>query len=287
MTKPKWKKVAIVGVGLIGGSFAEAIRKAGLVEEVVGVGRTIENLKIAQRRGLVDRCTTNLKKGVQGADLVFVSVPVLTIPSLVEKIEPILSPKAIITDAGSVKGPIVWRLSSCLRYPERFVGGHPIAGTEQSGAGAAFASLFQGKLCLLTPTLKTDRVALEKVRKTWLAIGAKVQTIDPQEHDRIFACVSHLPHVVAYALVGTVLEMDRAMLRYSGGGFRDFTRIAESSAEMWRDISLMNRKALLKALDRYEKVIGRLSKMIRNGDSKRLLHFFQKAQETKKGMKSL
>ncbi|MBI4209409.1 MAG: prephenate dehydrogenase/arogenate dehydrogenase family protein [Deltaproteobacteria bacterium] len=287
MAKPKWKKVVIVGVGLIGGSFAKAIRKKGLTEEIVGIGRTIENLKIAQHRGLIDRYTRDLKEGVQGADLVFVSVPVLTIPSLVERIESVLSPEAVITDAGSVKGPIVGRLSSRLRHPERFVGGHPIAGTEQSGAGAAFASLFKGKLCFLTPTPRTDRVVLEKIRRTWLAIGAKVQTIDPQEHDRIFACVSHLPHLVAYALVGTVLETDRSMLRYSGGGFRDFTRIAESPAEMWRDISLMNQKALLKALDRYEKVIGELSEMIQSGDSRRLLHFFQKAQKTKKGMKSL
>lgn len=279
MEKFEWKRVSIIGVGLMGGSFAAALRKAGLAKEIIGVGRTVKNLKVAKRRGWIDRYTSHLKEGVQGADLVFVSVPVLSIPPLIEKIEPFVSNETILIDVGSVKGPIVKRLSSHLKHPERFVGCHPIAGTEQSGAQAAFPSLFEGKLCLITPVKETHRLALEKVQKTWSAIGAKVQRIDAEKHDQIFACVSHLPHIVAYALVGTLLQIDPSMLRYSGGGFRDFTRIAKSSAEMWQDICMMNQTAILKALNRYEKVIGRLSQMIRRGNSSQLLRFFQKARE--------
>lgn len=283
MRKFQWKRVAIIGVGLIGGSFGQAIRERGLARRIVGIGRSEENLRIARDRGLIDEATTDLTEGVRGADFVFVSVPAQQIVPIVRSIEPSLSPEAMITDAGSVKQWIVAPLLSDLQYPGRFVGGHPIAGTEKSGAAAAFGSLFKDQLCLLTPTKKTERRALQGVEETWRAIGARVELIDPAVHDEIFGLVSHLPHMVAYALMNTVLDSHPQAIQYSGGGLRDFTRVVESPPEMWRDICRMNRDPILRGLERYRDELAKLTDAIRRGEERKLTEFFERAKKARTG----
>ncbi|MCC7203082.1 MAG: prephenate dehydrogenase/arogenate dehydrogenase family protein [Nitrospirae bacterium] len=280
---PHFRRMVIIGVGLIGGSLALACREKGIVSEVIGVGRSEQNLKDAVALKAIDSYTFRVEDAVKGADIVILATPVRSLIRLSREIAPHLSPGAIVTDAGSVKGPLT-EIENILPLGTHFVAGHPIAGKEKSGVKAAFPQLFQDAKCILTPTAKTDPDAVNTVQAMWEAAGARVQRMDPWQHDRIFAAVSHLPHVVAFALVNTLLDLEKesaGIISYSAGGFRDFTRIAASHPEMWRDICLMNRENVLEMLDRYEKSIARLKSMIRNDDADGLHSEFERARQVR------
>ncbi|MDD2734199.1 MAG: prephenate dehydrogenase/arogenate dehydrogenase family protein [Desulfuromonadaceae bacterium] len=280
-------RLAIIGVGLIGGSLARALREAGAVGSVVGIGRSLANLEEALALGICDEITRDVRKGVAGADMVFISVPVCAIPAVVAEIAPSLAPGCIVTDGGSVKTAIVSECEALMPSGCHFVGGHPIAGTEHSGAAASFATLYRGKRCILTPTERTDRAALATVDHLWRLTGAEVCSMEPGHHDRIFAEISHLPHMAAYALVHAVGTADvegENVLSYTAGGFRDFTRIASSDPAMWRDISLMNREALLKSIDGFSASLAELRRRIDTSDQAGLTEFFTIAKQFRDGI---
>ena len=281
------ERLAIIGVGLIGGSFARALREAGAVTTVVGIGRSRANLDEALALGIVDEITQDAGEGVRGAQMVFISTPVCSIPSVVAEIAPFLSPGCIVTDGGSVKAAIVNECERLMPPGCFFVGGHPIAGTEHSGAAASFATLYVGKRCILTPTEQTNPAALELVSRLWKVCRAVVCCMEPGHHDRIFAEISHLPHAVAYALVHAVGTADvegENVLSYTAGGFRDFTRIASSDPAMWRDISLMNREALLASIDGFSRSLAELRRRIENQDPQGLAEFFTIAKQFRDGI---
>jgi prephenate dehydrogenase len=281
------ERLAIIGVGLIGGSFARALREAGAVKTVVGIGRSRSNLEEALSLGIVDEFTQDAAAGVRGAQMVFISTPVCSIPSVVAEIAPALSRGCIVTDGGSVKSAIVKECERLMPAGCHFVGGHPIAGTEHSGAAASFATLYKGKRCILTPTEHTDASALEVVSRLWKLTGAVVCSMEPGHHDRIFAEISHLPHMVAYSLVHAVGTADvegENVLSYTAGGFRDFTRIASSDPAMWRDIALMNREALLKSVDGFSVSLAELRQRIDGSDAEGLAEFFTIAKQFRDGI---
>ena len=282
MTAPV-RRLCVIGVGLIGGSFARALREQGLVKEVVGCGRTRPNLEAARRLGVVDRFTLEPAAAAQGADLIFLATPVRAMPGIVQALRPSLAPKAIITDAGSTKSALIKAIEPLLPAQVQFVPGHPIAGKEKSGVRASKANLFNERWVILTPTARTKKAALARIRGLWEACGAWVECMPPAEHDQVFGAVSHLPHLVAYALVDTIMRWDspRPLIGYSAGGFRDFTRIAASSPEMWRDICLENRKAILKAMDRYGQTFAHLRQMVKSGDGRGLEKLFSDARAVK------
>lgn len=283
-TSPLITRLAVVGVGLIGGSFARALRKAGVVGEIVGIDRDGENLRRARELGVIDRGAASSAQGVAGADLVFISVPVCSIATVVREIAPHLAPGAIVTDGGSVKGDVVAACEPLMPPGVHFVGGHPIAGTEHSGVEASFASLYEGKRCIVTPTPHTDVTALGTVVRMWEAAGSEVVIMDAAKHDRVVAAISHLPHMVAYALVNAVEGYDRfeeGIIRYSAGGFRDFTRIASSDPAMWRDIALMNREGVIEMMDHFADYFRRLRVLVAAGDADGLERFFRESKESR------
>lgn len=280
---PQFRRMVIIGVGLIGGSLALACREKGIVSEVIGVGRSEQNLKDAVALKAIDSYNFRVEDAVKGADIVILATPVRSLIRLSHEIAPHLSPGAIVTDAGSVKGPLT-EIENILPQGTHFVAGHPIAGKEKSGVKAAFPQLFQDARCILTPTAKTDPDAVNTVQSMWEAAGARVLRMDPWQHDRIFAAVSHLPHVVAFALVNTLLDLEKesaGIISYSAGGFRDFTRIAASHPEMWRDICLMNRENVLEMLGRYERSIAKMKMLIQDDDAEGLYREFDKARHVR------
>jgi len=280
---PRVATLAVIGVGLIGGSFALALKEAGRVGTVIGIGRGRANLDAALARGIVDRVFTldeRWTKEIEGADLVLVATPVGEFPALFAALGGRLEAHTIVSDAGSTKGNVI---DEARRYfgdaIARFIPGHPIAGTERSGAAAAFASLYRDRNVVLTPTADTDREALATVAGLWSACGAQVRELDAEIHDRIFAAVSHLPHVLAFALVDLLAARADAddVFRFAASGFRDFTRIAASSPEMWRDIALANRDALGAAIDAYRTHIEAVAAMVAAGDGAALEALFSRA----------
>lgn len=279
---PLINRLAVVGVGLIGGSLARILREKGEVGEIVGIGRGAANLQRAVELGVIDRYEHDLKQGVVDADLVFLATPVCTIADIVAEIAPLLHCGAIVTDGGSVKEEIVRRCEELLPPGIHFVGGHPIAGTEKSGVDASFSTLYQGKRCIITPTTKTDRRALEKVVRMWELAGSEVVQMDPRKHDKVVAAISHLPHMVAYSLVNAVGDYDGCeenILKYSAGGFKDFTRIASSDPVMWRDIALQNRSAVLEMMDFFTAHFAELRSLVANSDADRLVRFFERSRD--------
>ncbi len=277
-------KLAIVGVGLIGGSLALALKEAGAVGHVVGVGRGLPNLETALRLGVVDSFTQNLAEGVTDADVVFLATPVQALGAVAEQAMPHLKPGAIITDGGSVKQAVIDAIEPHLREDVHFVPGHPIAGTENSGAEAAFATLYRDRRCILTPTARTAESALESIRSMWQLVGSQVVTMAVDKHDRVLAAISHLPHMVAYALVNAVGAYDRydeSILEYSAGGFRDFTRIASSDPIMWRDIALTNREAIIEMMQQFETYFAELKEDIASGSDERLFEFFRRSKQSR------
>lgn len=276
---------------MIGGSLGMAARKRGLAGTIIGVGPRADELRRAVARKAVDRYESDyrkLDKVVHGADLVILATPVGQLEAVSRSLAPCLSEETVVTDVGSVKGDLVRNLEeqffSKTSNHSSFVGGHPIAGREQSGVEAAQANLFANALCILTPTDRTSPEAFAKVQRFWNAIGAKTVSMDPDAHDRILAVVSHLPHLIAYALVNTALELQSKsgdLLSYSAGGFRDFTRVAFSSPEMWRDICVANRKNLLAVIEAYEKTLDRFKRLLVEGRAEGLRLEFERARSVK------
>ena len=271
--------LAIVGAGLIGGSFALALKHAGAVREVLGVGRNPARLTVARELGLIDRAVDWSQAGE--ADCILLALPVGDTEAVLRQLAPHLKLGAIVTDAGSTKANVV--AAARVALGERFVDfvpGHPIAGSEQSGPGAARADLYRGKRVVLTPQADTRADAVATVRALWEAAGAQVETLDPVQHDRIFAAVSHLPHLAAYALVDDLARRadGDTFFRFAASGFRDFTRIAGSSPEMWRDIALANRAAVLAELDAYLEALQMLRQSIAGEDAAALLEIFSRAR---------
>lgn len=280
-------RLAIIGVGLIGGSFALALRRAGVVGRIIGIDTDANNLAQALSLGIVDEIAADASSGVLDADAVFISVPVCAIAAVVQMISSSLPDGCIVTDGGSVKAAIVSQCDALMPPGCSFIGGHPIAGTEYSGAAAAFPGLFTGKRCVLTPGLTADPAALETISRLWSAVGADVCCMESGHHDRIFAEISHLPHAIAYTLVHTVGTADvegENVLSYSAGGFRDFTRIASSDPVMWRDIALMNRDALLASIDGFSASLAELRTRIVNRDQAGLTEFFTTAKQFRDGI---
>ncbi len=280
-------RLTVIGVGLIGGSFARALRAAGAVGTVTGWDADSANLAAAGELGVVDRVAASAADAVRDAQVVFISVPVCAIPGVVREIAPYLRPGCVVTDGGSVKAALLAECEGVMPPGCCFLGGHPIAGTEHSGAAASFATLYQGRRCILTPTDATDAAAYDMVARLWQAAGAQVCSMEAGRHDRIFAEISHLPHVVAYALVHAVGTADvegENVLSYTAGGFRDFTRIASSDPAMWRDISLMNRNALLASIDGFSRSLAELRDRIERSDAGGLAEFFTIAKQFRDGI---
>ena len=279
--KFKIGKLVVIGAGLIGGSFALALKKAKAVKHVVGVGRSRKNLAAALRLRIVDETSTDAARAVADADLVLLAIPVGQMAEVMARIAPHLPEHAVITDGGSTKQDVVAYARRFLgRHFSRFVPAHPIAGTEKNGAPAAFAELYRGRTVIITPQPETSTPALRLVRAAWRQCGARIVRLDAREHDAIFAAVSHLPHVLAFALVNALARRANAriLLGFSGGGLRDTVRIAGSSPEMWSDICIANRDALLAALDDYEDELERVRSAIESGDGATLARMFGQAR---------
>jgi len=283
------KRLTIIGVGLIGGSLARAVKRAGLCEEIVGSGRDVAQLRKAVELGVIDRYDVDIASAVHDADMVVIAVPLGAMEQVLRALVGHIRPDTIITDVGSAKASVVAAARNVFgEVPANFVPGHPIAGTEKNGVEASFAELFQGRRVILTPLPHTDAHALAQVHLLWRAVGAEVIEMGVEHHDEVLAATSHLPHILAYALVDTLVRMDACgdvnpdsseeIFRFAAGGFRDFTRIASSDPTMWRDICLANRLAIITLLERFRGDLDALTELIRAGDSERILAVFSRAK---------
>jgi prephenate dehydrogenase len=274
-------RLAVIGVGLIGGSFALALKQAGQVSHVVGVGRSAQNLALARSRGIIDSTADSVSAGVRGADVVLVAAPVAQFPSIFGALKDC---DALITDGGSTKRDVVAAARQALgRRIGQFVPAHPVAGAEKSGAAAASAELFRNRRVVLTPLPENAPASVDRVQGLWQACGARITRLAPDEHDAVLAAVSHLPHVLAYALVHDIAGRPNAeqLFSYAAGGFRDFTRIASSHPEMWRDICVANRDRLLDEIERYAAKLAHLQKLIGAADGAALEKLFAEARDAR------
>ncbi len=281
------KRVALIGVGLVGGSFALALRRAGATSAIVGVDRDAQALERAAALGVIDTAAESTSEATHGADLVIVAVPVRSVGPVLHDVALALEPGAVVTDVGSTKTEVVATAREELRvhFP-RFVPGHPIAGREASGVDAATAELFKGARVVLTPTAETAADAVDVVRACWEAAGGRVAMLSATDHDRIFAAVSHLPHMLSFALVSELASRANSseLFGFAAGGFRDFTRIAASSPEMWRDIALQNREALLAELDRYGARLAVFRELVEKGDGPGLQRLMAEARASRQAL---
>ena len=282
--KPLIGSLCVIGVGLIGGSWARALRDAGQVGEVVGCGRDEVNLKRALELGVVDRWSTDIAEAVSGCDLIVVAVPLGAMESVFRAMVPALKPGAVVTDVGSAKASVVDAASRAFGgVPSFFVPGHPIAGAEHSGVEASKAGLYHDRRVIVTPLHNTDPVALELVVGAWEVAGAEVRRMEVEHHDEVLAATSHLPHVLAFSLVDSLANMKYGdeIFSYAAGGFRDFTRIASSDPVMWRDICVNNREAILNMVERFERDLASLRDTIDAGDDRAILELFQRAKHAR------
>jgi cyclohexadieny/prephenate dehydrogenase len=288
MTRPMFEHVALVGIGLIGSSISHAARRKGLAGTISGSARTRTTVDTALKLKLIDRGYANAAEAVMGADLVILSVPVGACGALAAEIAPHLRPGAILTDVGSVKAAVVRDIAPHVPKGVHFVPGHPIAGTEQSGPEAGFAELFDNRWTILTPEPRTDKAAVETLKAFWAALGAKVEIMTPEHHDMVLAVTSHLPHLIAYNIVNTAEHLERVtdseVIKFSAGGFRDFTRIAASDPTMWRDVFLNNKEAVLEMLGRFSEDLTVLQRAIRFGDGETLFRLFTEARAVRRGI---
>lgn len=278
------ERLAVIGVGLIGGSLARALRSSGAVGEVVGCGRSLANLELAQELGVIDRFFLTPEEAVRNADMVFISVPLGAIAAVFDRIRGQLRDQAVVTDGGSVKGSVVADAQRAFgAIPPGFVPGHPIAGTERSGVASSFPELYQHRRVILTPLPETDSEACARVRAMWEAVGAEVTEMSVAHHDEVLAATSHLPHMLAFGLVDALARMrsNDEIFRYAAGGFKDFTRIASSSPEMWRDICIANAEALSRMLGRFGDEMRELSETIGRKDGEALLEIFDRARSAR------
>ncbi len=281
---PLFNRVAIIGPGLIGGSLALDAKEKGLFGHVVASSRRQETLDAALKMKSADEVTTDIERCVEGADLVMMAAPMGAMEEVARKISEKLEEKTIVTDAGSVKGDLVKKIENALPYPSRYVPGHPIAGSEKYGPESATIGLFKGKKCILTPTDTTDTEALDKVRQMWEGVGMTVTEMDPFRHDRLLAVTSHLPHIVAYALVEALMQVRRTdpeVMDFIAGGFQDFTRIAASSPDMWRDIFMLNSANLEETVQQFVRCLNDLKGKALGEDEKGLWDRLEQSRRLK------
>ncbi|MCO6188163.1 prephenate/arogenate dehydrogenase family protein [Rhizobium sp. L1K21] len=273
-----FKTISLLGIGLIGSSIARDVRSRRLADRIVISTRSEKTLKRAEELGLGDVYTTDLAEAVRDADLVIVSVPVGVSGAVAEAIKDSLKPGAILTDVGSTKSSVIAQMLPHVPEGVHFIPGHPLAGTEHSGPDAGFEGLFEGRWCLFTPLPETDADALEKLKAFWAALGSKTDEMDAAHHDKVLAIVSHVPHIIAYNIVGTAADLETVteseVIKYSASGFRDFTRLAASDPTMWRDVCLHNKDAILEMLARFSEDLAYLQKAIRWGDGEKLFDLF-------------
>lgn len=297
---PLFERMTLIGLGLLGSSLARVAKREGLVGHVAGSTRSRETLERAFELGFLDSIHETPKEAVEGADLVVLCSPVGTYGDLAAAVAPALRRGAIVTDVGSVKQAVVRDVGPHIPEGVHLVPGHPVAGTEQSGPDAGFAELFEDRYCILTPPPGTDAQAVERIAEFWRRAGSMVEIMDPHHHDRVLAITSHLPHLIAYTIVGTASDLEsqlireaaedsdvvrtREVIRYSAGGFRDFTRIAASPPEMWRDIFLNNRETVLEMLGRFTEDLTALQRAIRWGEGDKLFDWFDRTRTIRQGV---
>ena len=283
-----FERIALVGIGLIGSSIAHVVRREGLAGEVVISTRSAGTLARAKELGLGDRYEADAGEAVRDADLVIVSVPVGASGAVAEAISPHLKHGAIITDVGSTKNSVVAQMRPPMPAHAHFIPGHPVAGTERSGPDAGFAELFEERWCILTPLPDTDPEAVARLTRFWEACGSHVDQMDPEHHDMVLAIVSHLPHIIAYNIVGTADDLEAVtkseVIKYSASGFRDFTRLAASDPTMWRDVCLHNRDAILEMLARFSEDLSALQRAVRWGDGEQLFDLFTRTRAVRKSI---
>jgi cyclohexadieny/prephenate dehydrogenase len=285
---PVFERVALIGLGLIGSSIARAARRGGAAREIAGYARSPATRAAAARLGFLDDVCGTAAEAAEGADLVILCTPVGAMRALAAEIAPALAPGAIVSDVGSVKKWVVDEVGPRLPEGAAFVPAHPIAGTEQSGPEAGFATLFDNRWCILTPTPASPRRAVERVAEFWERCGAKVEVMTPDHHDLVLAVTSHTPHLIAYTMVGVADDMrhvtESEVIKYSAAGFRDFTRIAASDPTMWRDVFLTNREATLEILGRFAEELFALQRAIRTGDGAALFDYFTRTRAIRRGI---
>jgi cyclohexadieny/prephenate dehydrogenase len=290
-TAPPFKKIALIGFGLIGGSIARAARQQGLVEEIVTTARSAKTRARVVELGIVDAVVETNAEAADGADLVILCIPVGACGAVAQEIAPFLKPGAIVSDVGSVKGAVVRDMAPHLPPGVHFVPAHPVAGTEHSGPDSGFAELFINRWCILTPPANADAGAVDKLAEFWRAIGANVEVMSAEHHDLVLAVTSHLPHLIAYTIVGTADELEDVtrseVLKFSAGGFRDFTRIAASDPTMWRDVFLANKDAVLEMLGAFQEDLSKLTRAIRRGDGEALFEHFTRTRAIRRGIVSI
>ena len=288
MSGPKFEKVTFIGIGLIGASMALRMRALGLANEIVACARKETTRQTALDLGLVDQALEDPAEAVQAADLVVLAVPVGAYETVAAAMVPGLKPGAIVTDVGSVKESVSHVVESVLPDGVHFVPGHPLAGTEHSGPEAGFAELFEGRWTILTPAEDTDPKAVTRVQNLWEALGSSVDIMSAHHHDRVLAITSHLPHLIAYTIVGTAddlaEDLKQEVIKYSASGFRDFTRIAASDPVMWRDVFLTNRAAVLDILQRFNEDLTDLQRAVRKGDGEKLEELFTRTRAIRRGI---
>ena len=285
---PQFNRIALIGFGLIGGSIARAAREQGLAGEIVATAHSARTRARVSELGIADRVVETNAEAVRGADLVILGIPVGACGAVAEEIAAHLAAGAIVSDVGSVKAAVVRDMAPHLPPGVHFVPAHPVAGTEHSGPDSGFAELFINRWCILTPPEGTDPDAVEKLRAFWAGIGARVEIMTPDHHDLVLAITSHLPHLIAYTIVGTADELAQVtsseVIKFSAGGFRDFTRIAASDPTMWRDVFLANKDAVLEMLGTFNEDLSRLTRAIRRGDGEALFEHFTRTRAIRRGI---
>lgn len=288
MSDPLFEKIALIGIGLIGSSLARVIRREGLARHIAISTRSAQTLARAEELGLGDSYSTDAKLAVKDADLIIVSVPVGSSGAVARDIASALKPGAILTDVGSTKASVIAQMQPYIPEGVHFIPGHPLAGTEKSGPDAGFAELFENRWCIFTPLPDTDPVTLEKLSEFWRRCGSNIDTMDPEHHDMTLAIVSHLPHIIAYNIVGTADDLEAVtkseVIKYSASGFRDFTRLAASDPTMWRDVCLHNKDAILEMLARFSEDLASLQRAIRWGDGDKLFEMFTRTRAIRRSI---
>ena len=288
MSEPLIGKAVVIGIGLIGSSIARAVRAKELVGELVVADQNADALAEAERLGLADGYQRDCLAAVAGADTVFLCTPIGAFADVAAAIGPHLAPGTVVTDVGSVKEAAIRQLDLLLPDGVHFVPGHPVAGTEQSGPAAGFADLFEGRWCILTPPAGSDPLAVDRIRRLWQALGSRVEVMDARHHDLVLAITSHVPHLIAYNIVGTASDLETVtrseVIKYSAGGFRDFTRIAASDPTMWRDVFLNNKEAVLEMLGRFTEDLTALQRAIRWDDGDALFKLFSHTRDIRRSI---
>jgi cyclohexadieny/prephenate dehydrogenase len=281
-------RIALIGIGLIGSSIARDVRELGLAGEVVISSRSGETLRRAEELKLGNRYTASAAEAVRDADLVIVSVPVGASEEVAKQIAANLKPGAIVTDVGSTKASVIAQMAPHIPENVHFIPGHPLAGTEKSGPDAGFTGLFRDRWCIFTPLPGTDQAALDKLKSFWMALGSLIDEMDAQHHDKVLAIVSHLPHIIAYNIVGTADDLETVteseVIKYSASGFRDFTRLAASDPTMWRDVCLHNKDAILEMLARFSEDLAYLQRAIRWGEGDKLFELFTRTRAIRRSI---